>query len=157
MPTNLIINGQKISGDLPKAHPLPNRESSLILQINEKTSNAQWINYSVIFKTPRREIKFESENLLLCLSPANELVALKEQLNNFLNNPKQHLYRFEPVEPNFEITLEKEPEEGLKLTFWMDNGNADCEYYTWDALGLRLYTDINELIGFVEQLEKLSV
>ena len=156
MQDKLIIRGQKIQTALPGAHPLPNRESSLSLLIHPFERGCQWVQYSIIWQTPSRELKFESESFLLCLSPVNELLELKKQLKAFLTEDKAKIFQYEPTEPCFELMLEKDEQQGIKFFFWLDNGNADYEYYTWDALGIRLYTDPQEIEAFIQQIDQIS-
>lgn len=148
MPRYLTIRGQKnqeMSGNWPDLC------SSLTFAFAPMSeANPNWLQYSIEFKTPTRKFEFHSENFLLCLQPSDELAQLCSEIKAFLASNQRH-YRFEPVEPNFELLLEKDSEGDLKLTCWIDNGNADCSHYTWDALGIRLYVDSEELLKALEE------
>jgi hypothetical protein len=136
MPQSLTIRGQK---NLESSDGWPDLCSFLSFIFEDApTQKENWLKYRIKFSSPTRTLEFASDNFLLCFKPTNELEQLKKELKTFLSS-KQKTYRFEPVEPNFELVFEKDDEGGIKLYCWVDNGNAECSHYTWDAIGLRLY------------------
>ncbi len=113
-----------------------------------------WLPYQLSIETPSFNQSFQSKNFLLCLNPKNEISFLKLNLYDFLNSEKPK-FTFEAIEPCFELSI-KRAEKGFKLYFWLDSGNTYFEYYTWDALGLRLFLGNDDLKGFVNSLEVLE-
>lgn len=156
----LIIRSQKNQTFPEINNELLNQdcESSISISLFGKKENKNWINYSLELKNPNSTYSFSSDNFLLCLSPVNELKRLLKDLQSFLTSSDKHFYRFEPVEPCFEFTLEKDlvgEVQGIKLHFWVDSGNAEFAYYTWDAFGMRLYTNQDEIKSFMQGLESV--
>ena len=113
-----------------------------------------WLPYQLSIKTPSFSQSFESKNFVLCLNPKNEISFLKLNLSDFLNSEKLK-FIFEAIEPCFELKI-KRVEKGFKLYFWLDSGNTDFEYYTWDALGLRLFVGEEELKDLINSIEILE-
>ncbi len=160
MPFNLSIRSSK---NQVLDHNWPDLESSFNLIFQDpKTSQRKnchesnaWINYSIVFKSPNREISFESKSYLLCLKPVSEINRLKKEIEAFLLSD-QKSFSFEPLEPNLELVLEKSNNGKFKLFCWIDNGNAELTHYTWDSFGLRLYTDKEEINKFLSQIDELN-
>lgn len=143
------IRGQK---NQENSDDWPDLKSSLIFNFESK--NAQ-INYSIVFKSINQQFEFKSENFILFLQPVNELENLRQKLKTFLNSQHKQ-FCFEPAEPNFELSLEKDDFNGFKLYCWIDNGNANFEHYTWDALGFRLYLGKSDLENFIEKIPEFK-
>ncbi len=137
-----------------------NLETSLIFNFPSEISK-NWLKYNLIFRLPSnekeifREIEFSSENFCLCFKPKNEILKLALDLENFLNSNSK-TYRFEPIEPSFELILEKtQSKDDLKLYFWLDNGNLLTDaHFTWDALGLRFMCSIEEIRRFSHNIQQ---
>ena len=131
-----------------------NLETSLIFRLSKFITN-NWLKYNLKFQLPTnqennfRYIDFSSENFCLCFKPKNELLKLALGIEKFLNSSSK-TYRFEPIEPSFELLLEKtEIQDDIKLYFWLDNGNLlENAHYSWDAIGLRFICSIQELQQF---------
>ena len=105
--------------------------------------------YQITISTPSQNLIFNSANFSLTKEEINKLSA---GLQNFLNHKKIQTWRFEPLEPNFELIVSKTKLKGITLYFWLDQGNADFHHYTWDALGLRFYTNHHDLQTWSEEL-----
>jgi hypothetical protein len=152
MTNSLFIRGQKNQGP---ADGWPDLVSSLCFTFTDFKPQENWLQYSINFETPTKQIQFNSKNFVFCKQPTNELIQLRDELEAFLNSNTQTTYRFEPVEPNIELMLEKDLNDTIKLYCWIDNGNADCSYYTWDAVGLRLFTNKQLMQNFLSELNQL--
>ncbi|MDX1920493.1 MAG: hypothetical protein SFU25_07155 [Candidatus Caenarcaniphilales bacterium] len=160
LPKKLIIRSKKNEIFPEIANDLLNQdcETSVLINFKNFSKDKKWLQYSLELKNPLKTLDFKSDNFLLCLSPMNELNKLHKDLKTFLTSPEINFYRFEPVEPCFELTVEKDTigeSKGIKLHLWVDSGNAEFAYYTWDAFGIRLYTTQEEINNFVEGLEEL--
>jgi hypothetical protein len=159
----LCIKGQKNQNRVPEslkqnnlAEDWPDYVSQLVINLDLTNKNSKWLHYSLKFEGPFRTEDFTSESFLLCRKPIDELSHLYNEVMDFISNPKKNLFLFEPVEPCFELRLEKTSGgQAVKLYCWVDNGNSDLKHYTWDALGMRLLTDLDELEHFASQLKNL--
>ncbi|MDJ0626098.1 MAG: hypothetical protein QNJ31_07015 [Candidatus Caenarcaniphilales bacterium] len=126
--------------------------SSLILNIQALPEDSSWLSCSILFETPSKTYSFSSSNIVLALKPINELKRLKLELENFLELENLKSYRFEPVEPSFELNFEKIDFNEFKVLVWVDNANLEFDFYSWDAIGMRLYSDRKLLEDFLTQL-----
>jgi hypothetical protein len=139
-----------------------NRPEPSKIEFAFKPSNkADELNYSILLSSGKRGYSFESDNFVVYLHGINELQGLKKGLHDFLYNKQIEYYRFEPLEPCFELlfhkdklsTQSKPTSAGVKAYCWVDSGNAEFDFYTWDAMGLRLYTSTQQLETFYNQLK----
>lgn len=107
------------------------------LKFELKDLGTSWIGYSIEFGSQKHTISLEHNNLVFC---KKDLLNFHKKLNKLLNQ-EIHSFRFEPIEPNFEITFtQSHLSNNIHLIFWLDNTNyLDNSYYAWDALGTRFY------------------
>ncbi len=118
-----------------------------------------WIQYKIVFQSGEKELVYEkldncgTGDYVLALTPINELENLISGINDFLSEKSKKMYSFEPVEPSFELIIER-GHEGFSVVFWMDSGNVDSTHYAWDGFGLRFYTNEQNILNFLKELKK---
>jgi hypothetical protein len=93
------------------------------------------------------------QDCLLCRLPEDEIAKLLYLLNE-LRASRLDKINFEPVEPFFELSLERSALHGLKVEAWLDAGNTETGIYSWDAIGVRFHTTEDNLKRFVAELEQ---
>lgn len=125
----------------------------------EKRSGFSWISYKIILESSDKKLVYEKENnnqgagdYVLSLEPINEIKNIIMGIKAFLNNKNQNIFSFEPIEPSFELVLEKSF-KGVTAILWIDAGNVDTSHYAWDGFGLRFFTTEDRIGSFVEELE----
>jgi hypothetical protein len=142
------------------------KESRLAFEIELLDKVDTWLNYKIKFQvgTTLHEFASKSRQVLsyvgtkgeigkfaLSLSPVNELDNLKLNLSKFVENSLQEYFRFEPLDPSFEIEITRVADQ-FKVYVWVDAGNTTQLAYTWDAIGIRFMTDRSQILQFLRQL-----
>ena len=84
----------------------------------------------------------------LCRTPSDEVTLLLGYLRDLIAHKRDKVF-FEPNEPSFEILFERAHKGGIKVQAWIDAGNASTGFYTYDALGIRFYTNDDLLVSFI--------
>ncbi len=150
------------------------RVSFSINLLDQKEEQGQtWLYYQIKLQNGREELIFKSTNkktvsavgtvaeigkFAFAIKPHNELQAFKDSLKSFLNS-KQKSFRFEPSDPSFELVIERLPvigeETNFKVYFWVDAGNTKDLEYTWDGIGVRFISSIDNLDQLSQNLEAL--
>ena len=132
----------------------------IFLKEEEKRSVISWINYKLVLKSADKELIFESkennkgaEDYVFALKPINEIENLIDGIKAFLENKNSDIFSFEPIEPSFEIILERS-HKGYSMNLWVDAGNVISDHYTWDGFGMRFFTSQEKLDSFVSELNK---
>ena len=125
----------------------------------EKRPNISWVPYKIILESSDKKLVYERENnnqgagdYVLSLEPINEIKNIISGMKTFLESKTQNLFSFEPIEPSFELIIEK-AHEGYSVTCWADAGNVDSDHYAWDGFGLRFFTKEDKIKMFVSELE----
>lgn len=99
-----------------------------------------------------KNVERVADGYLICRAPKDEIRRLVDQLERFqrgeLNNA-----RFEPVEPSFELSLERQNDDEIRLTVFVDEGNVLTEIARWDSLGLRFFTTQAHVETFINELK----
>ena len=128
-------------------------------QIKDKVA-ISWIPYKIIFQSAKRELTFEkkkndkgSGDYVFALKPINEIENLIDGIKNFISSKTSKLYSFEPMEPSFELILERS-HKGYSVICWADAGNVISDHYTWDGFGVRFFTNEEKIFLFVKELSK---
>ena len=134
-----------------------------LILLKEKLENKpgiSWISYKILLKSGDKSLLFEKlENnkgagdYVLALTPVNEIEKLILGINTFLKSTNSKTFSFEPLEPSFELNIERS-HEGYSINFWIDSGNVDSMHYTWDGFGIRLFTTEKKISKFVNDLQK---
>ena len=126
----------------------------------EKRPGISWIPYKIILESLEKRLVYEKENnnkgagdYVLSLDPVNEIENLINGIKSFVENETQKLFSFEPIEPAFEVILERSF-KGYSTTVWMDAGNIDSDHYAWDGFGVRFFTNEDKIKLFLLDLEK---
>ncbi len=130
----------------------------------------QWLPYSLELKIREQNLEFHSQNkqaqtytgglgeigkFAFGLNPINELEQLIQGLQKLVQGQISS-FRFEPLDPSFELELQPSRIEGeYKLYFWVDAGNTSQLEYSWDAIGLRLLTNKEEIQAFIEKIRAI--
>ena len=91
-----------------------------------------------------------AEDSLLCRTPADEVQTLIDFLAELTAGKRDTVF-FEPSEPSFEISFSRMHKGGIKVEAWLDAGNGNTGFYTWDAFGIRFYTNDELLVSFIEE------
>ncbi len=92
-----------------------------------------------------------AEACVLCRSPKDEIAQIVKSLSQLLEN-KRDSAQFEPLEPSFELRVERQSEDGYRVFMWLNTGNVETEIYRWDSLGIRLFTSGDNLQRFTQEL-----
>ena len=128
-------------------------------QVKKKPSMS-WISYKVLLKSAEKELIFEKKSnnngagdYVLALKPINEIESIINGTKSFLQSETSKMFSFEPIEPSFELILER-AHKGYSVICWMDSGNVVSDHYTWDGLGIRFFTSEEKILSFVKELEK---
>ena len=127
-------------------------------QIKNK-SDISWIPYKIVLQSAENKLHYEkstnqgSGDYVFALKPVNELDNLINGIKSYLENKTKNIFSFEPLEPSFELIMEKS-QAGFSVTCWIDAGNVISDHYTWDGLGLRFFTSEEKILSFVEELRK---
>lgn len=122
--------------------------------------NQMWQRYSIQLRTGSHEIKLggpdaeklESDSLLFCRKPKDEVQDLIDKLKQIVDFDRDKLL-FEPSEPCFELSIARSGVTGIKVEVWLDPGNAKTGIYRWDGVGIRFYSLQEHLIAFLKELE----
>lgn len=93
----------------------------------------------------------EQDACMLCRSPEDEVLLLVTQLQELADFDRDKVL-FEPAEPSFELSVARSGITGLRVSIWLDAGNAKTGIYRWDAAGIRFYTLQEHLVDFVKEL-----
>ena len=134
--------------------------SGITLELGEPfEEGGSWVPYRLILKSGHRSAVLEDARsgeppvgrCALGLAPRDELALLATGLRDVLSGRRKS-YKFEPQEPNWVLEVSR-AQEGWTATCWLDAGNQISDHYTWDALGIRFFTDTARLQGFLDGLE----
>lgn len=119
-----------------------------------------WIPYELFLVSGEKSITYKKNpedngagDYVFALVPANEILNISKGIKNFLSDANLNMYSFEPLEPSFEIIIEKS-HKGFSFTCWVDAGNVITDHYTWDGFGVRFFTTEENILKFAEGLEK---
>lgn len=135
-------------------------------------SDEQWQFYSLalghgarilLFTSPSEEklayqgfiknVENVADGYLFCRTPKDEVAQLIEALEGFAQGDAP-VFGFEPLEPCFELKLERRTPDEIRLTIFIDEGNALTDVARWDALGIRFFTTKGKLLAFTEELRR---
>ncbi len=137
-------------------------EIRIVKEEIKNKENLSWVPYELLLKSGEKELLFKKDtndngagDYVFSLHPINEFLNLSNALKNFINDNAISTYSFEPLEPSFEIIVEKS-HDGYSFTCWVDSGNVISDHYTWDGFGLRIFVTKENILNFAEQLEKES-
>jgi len=93
-----------------------------------------------------------ADGYLVCRASRDEIGRLVTGLEKF-NRGELPKLLFEPVEPSFEFMLERQHEDEIRATVFVDEGNVLTEIARWDALGLRFFTNQKAVRAFIDELK----
>lgn len=125
----------------------------------ENRPGISWIPYKIILESSEKKLIYEKENnnqgagdYVLALEPINEIENIINGIQGLLNSKTKNMFSFEPVEPSFELIVEK-VQNGFSVTCWIDTGNVVSDHYSWDGFGVRFFTTGKKIKMFMEELE----
>jgi hypothetical protein len=116
-----------------------------------------WITYRLVLRSGQRQAVLEDAGARatgrcgLCLEPRDEVAILIAGSGDLLEGRRKS-FRFEPQEPNWSMEVSFAP-AGWTVYCWVDAGNQSADHYTWDAMGIRFFTDTARIRAFLEALE----
>ena len=126
----------------------------------EKKPSISWIPYRIILMSSDKSLVYEKKNnkegagdYVLALEPINEVKNIISGIDKFLKDKNSSMFSFEPMEPSFELILEKS-HQGYSVTCWIDAGNVDSMHYSWDGFGLRFFTTEEKIKLFIDELDR---
>jgi hypothetical protein len=90
---------------------------------------------------------------VVCRKPLDELAHLIDALQELADFDRDKLM-FEPAEPSFELIVTRAGITGVKVSVWIDAGNAKTGVYRWDSAGIRFYTTQANLCDFLKELKQ---
>ena len=139
------------------------RTSFELILIKDQVKNKpgiSWIPYKLIIESGYKKLTYEKEDnnkgagdYVFALEPVNEIENLISSIKSFLENQNKNLFSFEPLEPSFELILERS-HKGYSVISWVDAGNVISDHYTWDGFGLRFFTAEKNINSFVQELSR---
>lgn len=94
-----------------------------------------------------------ADGYLLCRKPRDEVAALVKLLERFAAQ-EVNTVRFEPLEPSFEFILDRQNQDEIRLSVFVDEGNVLTTIARWDSLGLRFFTNQAAIDRFIEELKR---
>jgi hypothetical protein len=113
-----------------------------------------WQHVELALKSGQRTAStLSGEDSLLCRTPTDELQMLIDFLAELTAGKRDTVF-FEPSEPSFEMSFTRMHKGGIKVEAWLDAGNGSTGFYTWDAFGIRFYTNDELLVSFIEEARK---
>lgn len=119
--------------------------------------DGKWVPYRLILESgDRRQVLEEPDGgtigrCALGLEPRNEVEILTRGVSGLLAGERER-FTFEPQEPNWSLEIAKAP-EGWTVVCWIDAGNQLTDHYTWDAIGVRYFTNQANLEAFHRALQ----
>ena len=134
-----------------------------LIFLNDEIKNKpaiSWVPYKIVLTSAGKELIFEKQNnnkgagdYVLALKPIDEVENVIGGIKSFLESQISKMFSFEPVEPSFELILEKS-HKGYSVTCWVDGGNVVSDHFSWDGFGLRFFTTKDKILSFVDELNK---
>lgn len=122
--------------------------------------NISWIPYEIILNSGNKKLLYKKEkgnngsgDYVFSLKPVNEVENMLSGIESFLISENKTLFSFEPIEPSFELSIEKSF-RGFSISCWLDAGNVISDHYTWDGFGIRFFTNKDKIFSFVQNLKK---
>ncbi|MBI3590080.1 MAG: hypothetical protein HY094_01720 [Candidatus Melainabacteria bacterium] len=138
------------------------KSSFKLLFIKDQIANKpsmSWVPYKIFLKSDEKELVFEKKSknngagdYVFALKPINEIENIINGIKVFLESKTNNMFSFEPIEPSFELILER-AHKGYSVICWMDAGNVVSDHYTWDGFGVRFFTSEEKIALFVKELE----
>lgn len=120
--------------------------------------NISWVSYKLILESNSKKITYEKEkdehgagDYVFALTPINEIDKLLDGIRNLLEDETQKSFLFEPLEPSFELVIERSF-KGFSAYVWVDAGNVTSDHYTWDGIGIRFFTTQDKIEQFLSEL-----
>ena len=133
-------------------------ELVLLKEKFESKHDISWISYRLILQSANKKLVYEKEkddtgagDYVLALTPVNEIKKMSLEIEKFLSSEDKEIYSFEPLEPSFELIIERS-HKGFSVTVWVDGGNVISDHSTWDGLGVRFFTTEEKIKQFLEEL-----
>lgn len=90
---------------------------------------------------------------LLCRRPKDEVGKFVKALIKLSEEESKKIV-FEPLEPSFELSIERQDNHTLRVVLFIDEGNVTTGIARWDALGIRYYTTQSNLLTFIDELKR---
>ena len=141
------------------------RTSFELILIKNQVKNkpgVSWISYKLIIESGYKKLTYENEDnnkgagdYVFALEPVNEIENLINSIKSFLENQNKNLFSFEPLEPSFELILERS-HKGYSVISWVDAGNVISDHYSWDGFGVRFFTTKEKINLFIDELKNES-
>jgi len=100
-----------------------------------------------------KDVTRVADGYMLCRSPKDEVAKLVALLERFNKDELPKLV-FEPVEPSFELVMERQHSDEIRLTVFVDEGNVLTSIARWDSLGLRFFTNQAHVKQFIDELKR---
>ncbi len=122
---------------------------------NQIENEQLWQGYALEICNGPISLKYggaKDDGYLFCRKPKDEIKMFCQNLQTFMDNRMQSL-QFEPSEPSFELSLERVESFGVKVSVFVDDGNASSAIARWDAFGLRFFTTDANLERFINELK----
>lgn len=135
-----------------------NLEIILLKDTIKSKINISWISYKLILQSGDKNLSYEKENdkgsgdYVFALTPVNEIENFISGIESFLKSKTSKMFSFEPLEPSFEIILER-GEKGYAVHLWLDAGNVISNHFTWDGFGIRFFTNLENIELFINELK----
>ncbi len=125
---------------------------------DEKMS-ISWVPYKIILNSGDKKLIYEKQTIsgtgdyVLAITPVNEVEGIICGILDFLDDKTKNMFSFEPIEPSFELILERS-HGGYSVICWIDSGNVDSTHYAWDGFGIRFFTNEKNIRSFVDELKR---
>ncbi len=113
-----------------------------------------WQSIDLILTSGKRTLETTSnEAVQLCRLPHDEIAELVDFLSALAARDRTEVI-FEPSEPSFEMNFQTTHGDLIKTECWLDAGNGETGFYTFDACGIRFCTTTELVEAFINELEK---
>lgn len=117
-----------------------------------------WVPYKIVLLSAEKKLVYEKKDnnsgagdYVFALKPVNEIKDMISGIENFLVDLNKQIFSFEPIEPSFEIVIERS-HKGYSFNCWLDAGNVISDHYSWDGFGLRFFTTEEKIRLFLKEL-----
>lgn len=146
-----------------------NSDISFEINIKDLSPDQAWRNYEVVFNQGNEHKIFQSIDKIettptgipgqvgkfaFSVQPQNRLELFIDLVEKFLEDEEQKQLNYEPADPSFEFILEKSHANTIKAYLWVDHGNTKKLEYSWDALGMRILTNKEQVLKFTNELKQ---
>lgn len=147
----------------------PSSDVSFEINLKDYSSDKSWRNYEIVFNLGKDKKTFTSIDKIattytgidgqvgkfaFSIQPQNRVELFINLIEKFLDDDQQKTLNYEPADPSFEFILKKSHANTVKAYLWVDHGNTKQLEYSWDASGIRLLSNKEQILQFTNELKQ---